>query len=355
VNKVNKDNTVISGPSLVETAAGRKLHVTTRTAVLQVLSESPNKQRKIMSTTNTSDEALRILRQNIQGLRGKSDEMIDSLYPTLPHVLCFTEHHLNQREINLTQIDSYTLGTSFCRNSLKMGGVCIFVNKNLNYMNIDLQKFSQERDIEAGAFKISVNSVNICILTIYRAPSSNFTHFLDKLELILNLLHSNNVQLIICGDINVNYLVESNKISLLDSLLASYNLTSTVHFPTRIQNNSATAIDNIFINTFNFGDYVILSTVNGLSDHGAQLITLNKIHLKTLDDTPHFIRKFNKQGIFDFRIMLSLETWDNVFENDDINLMYNFFLNTYLRIFHSSFPLKKLITMTNGNVWITMA
>ena len=58
---VNKDNTVISGPSLAETAAGRKLHVITGTAVLQVLSESPNKKRKIMSTTNTSDEALRIL------------------------------------------------------------------------------------------------------------------------------------------------------------------------------------------------------------------------------------------------------------------------------------------------------
>ena len=95
-----------------------------------------------MSTTNTSDEALRILHKNIQGLRGKSDEMIDSLYPTLPHVLCFTEHHLNRHEINLTQIESYTLGASFCRNSLKMGGVCIFVNRNLNYTNTDLQKFS---------------------------------------------------------------------------------------------------------------------------------------------------------------------------------------------------------------------
>ena len=103
--------------------------------------------------------------------------MINSLYPTLPHVLCFTEHRLNRHEINLTQIDRYTLGASFCRNSLKMGGVYIFVNKNLNYTNIDLQKFSQERDIEAGAIKISVNSVNICVLTIYRAPSGNFTHF----------------------------------------------------------------------------------------------------------------------------------------------------------------------------------
>ena len=122
-----------------------------------------------------------------------------------------------------------------------MGGVCIFVNKNLNFRNIDIRKFLHEQDIEAGAVKLSVNSLNICILSIYRAPSGNFALFLDKLEMILNLLHNNNKQLIICGDININSLVENKKKKnpLLDSLLASYNLKSTVYFPTRIQNTSA--------------------------------------------------------------------------------------------------------------------
>ena len=173
--------------------------------------------------------------------------MLSSLYPSLPHILCFTEHHLNQQEIELIQIESYTLGTSFCRTSFKMGGICIFDNENLYFMNIDIRKFLHERDIEAGAVKLSVNSLNICILSIYRAPSSNFALFLDKLEIILNLLYNNNTQLIICGDININYPVENNKKALLDSLLASYNLTSTVYFPTRIQNTSATTTDSIFI------------------------------------------------------------------------------------------------------------
>jgi hypothetical protein len=92
-----------------------------------------------------------------------------------------------------------------------MGGVCIFVNKNLNFMNIDLEKFSHERDIEVGAVKIIVNSANICILSIYRAPSGNFSLFLDKLEMVPKLLHRNNTQLIICGYLNINYLVENNK------------------------------------------------------------------------------------------------------------------------------------------------
>jgi exonuclease III len=91
-----------------------------------------------------------------------------------------------------------------------MGGICIFVNKNLNFMNVVLRKFSHEQVIEAGAVKLSVNSLNICILSVYRAPSGNFAHFLDKLEMILNWLHSNNTRLVICGDKNINYLVKKN-------------------------------------------------------------------------------------------------------------------------------------------------
>jgi exonuclease III len=157
--------------------------------------------------------------------------VLSSLYPSFPHILCFTEHHLNQQEIELTQIDSYTLGAPFCRTSLKIGGICIFVNKNLNFKNVDIQKFLHEHDIEAGAVKLSVNSLTICILSVYRAPSSNFALFLDKLEIILQLLYKNNTQLIICGDININYLDENNKKTLLYSLRASYNLTSTLYWP----------------------------------------------------------------------------------------------------------------------------
>jgi len=45
--------------------------------------------------------------------------------------------------------------------------------------------------------------------------------------------------------------------------------------------------------------------------------------------------------MFDFQIKPSVESWDSVFENDDIDRVSNSFLNTYLRIFYSSFLLKK--------------
>ena len=54
------------------------------------------------------------------------------------------------------------------------------------------------------------------------------------------------MEFIICGDVNINYLNNKNWKKQLDTLLFSYNLHSTVHFPTRTQNNSISAI-NIFI------------------------------------------------------------------------------------------------------------
>jgi len=59
---------------------------------------------------------------------------------------------------------------------------------------------------------------------------------------------------------------------------------------------------------------------------------------------------------FDFIAKLSCESWDTVFNSEDVNTMFNSFLNIYLRIFYSSFPLKKVISRNNkdNKKWITI-
>jgi hypothetical protein len=49
---------------------------------------------------------------------------------------------------------------------------------------------------------------------------------------------------------------------------------------------------------------------------------------------------------------LNYRTWDPVFEGDDVNTIFNSFLNTYLRIFYSSFPLIKINEEIHNNSWI---
>jgi hypothetical protein len=130
----------------------------------------------------------------------------------------------------------------------------------------------------------------------------------------------------------INYLKESYDKTHMYILL-SYNLISIINFPTRVQNLSSTAIDNIFIYVSQFGNYTVTPILNSLSDHDAQLLkisfecTLVSIHkFKT-------VRKINKYTISDFIAKLSYESWDAIFSSEDVNIIFNSFLNIYLRVF----------------------
>jgi hypothetical protein len=176
-------------------------------------------------------------------------------------------------------------------------------------------------------------------LALYRAPSGNFSEFLNRLESILNILYTQNNEIVICGDINVNYLVDNNRKMCLDSLLLSYNLSSIVNFPRRIKKNSISAIDNIFIDNSKLEKYNLTPFSNGLSDHEAQFLKLYNINPELQNQQQKLIRRTDNHSMADFIRKLSYETWDTVFNNANIDIKFNSFLNIYLRIFYSRFPL----------------
>jgi len=91
----------------------------------------------------------------------------------------------------------------------------------------------------------------------------------------LQKLYSNKYNIVICGDVNVNYLIDTNRRSQLVAILHSYNLMGIVEFPTRFGLTSQTAIDNVFIDRFTMGKYKLYPLINGLSDHDAQMLILN--------------------------------------------------------------------------------
>jgi len=184
-------------------------------------------------------------------------------------------------ELQRTHFDNYKLGGSYCRTMYEMGGVCIYVQESLNYVRLDLEKYRQDKNFEVCAIKIHFDTKSVCIIAIYRAPSGNFDLFLSKLDVVLRNLYTATLDYIICGDINIDYLIDSDRKGRLGALLKTYNLTSVVNFPTRIQKNSTTAIDNIFIDTSKTGNYSVSPIINGLSDHDAQLITLHSYNLRS--------------------------------------------------------------------------
>jgi hypothetical protein len=129
-------------------------------------------------------------------------------------------------------------------------------------------------------------------------------------------------------------------------VLLTYNLSAIVHFPTRSQGYSSTATDNIFIDTYKFINYTASLLHNGLSDHDAQLLKINYVNLQLQNHHIYTIRNINNYSIEEFKTKLSYESWDSIFGyngNINVDILFNTFLNNYLRIFYTSFPPHKII------------
>ena len=87
---------------------------------------------------------------------------------------------------------------------------------------IDNYTYCLDRDIEVCAIQLNILSEKSYILTIYSSTSGNFSNFVIYLEHILQLLYNPKIDLIICGDININYLEESNRVKQLNALLKTF-------------------------------------------------------------------------------------------------------------------------------------
>ena len=96
---------------------------------------------------------------NICGLKGKTDELISSMSPRLPHILCFSEHHLKHTELEQINIEGFKLCTAYCRQAIKMGGVCIFIQRGLEYSKIDVNKYSKDQDAEICMLNLKTTSL----------------------------------------------------------------------------------------------------------------------------------------------------------------------------------------------------
>jgi len=156
---------------------------------------------------------------------------------------------MNHLESKQTFFDNYKLGFSYCRPLYEKGGVCIFVQESLRYVRIGLEKYCKDKDFEVCAITIHFNAKSACITATYRAPSGNFDLLISKLDTTLRKLYTVTIEYIICGDINIDYLVDSDRKSRLEALLKTSNLTSVVSSQLAIK-NIPPQLSTIFLSTF---------------------------------------------------------------------------------------------------------
>ena len=244
------------------------------------------------------------------------------------------------------------MGAIYSRTSMRGGGVCIFIQEEIDYTDIDLQRYSKKQELEIVAVKIKYLRACFSIYCLYRAPSGNIEYFYEQLDSLLDSHLHINSEIILCGDLNVDYYDFNQKKIQLENFLDSFNLVGTVHFPTRITPTTASTIDNIFIGKHLH--YTISPYINGLSDHDGQILTLRD-SVQVKEPKKYSLKRIvNEKTIANFQLNLSYKSWIEIFSETDVNIMFNKFLNTYLRWYNHSFPIqKRYISNTSPNKWIT--
>ena len=69
-------------------------------------------------------------------------------------------------ELQQIVLNDYNLATYFCRTSYAKWGACIYVHKSVNCEGVDIKNYCKEKDLEACAIKLKLNSTHICIISI---------------------------------------------------------------------------------------------------------------------------------------------------------------------------------------------
>lgn len=255
-------------------------------------------------------------------------------------ILCVTEHWRTAKQLRYLAIRNFKLGASFCRENGKHGGSAVYVHKNIKCSpKTKINKLSVTNEFEYAAIECNLNGTQIIVVSVYRPPSGDVNRFLDSIEALLSGEINENKKIVIAGDFNIEMLKENVHRTNLLSLLQSFNLKQSIFVNTRIVKNSASCIDNIFVN-FEYTDGKVLDTF--ISDHTAQKVSfqLKQCHKNILQ----YRRNFSEQNKSLFINYLKEQDWAQAYELHDINAQWNMFMNNFVNIFNHCFPLKLVNT-----------
>ena len=154
---------------------------------------------------------------------------------------------------SLYTIDGYRSVSNY-RSERRGGGVSLLINDILNFsQRKDLDTMCSDVEslfIEMSEKKELSSDKDVLIGVIYRPPDTNLDNFIEYMTLVMEKVKKENKYCYLLGDYNLNLLnaEKHNKTGEFVDLMFSYHFVPLINKPTRVRENSATLIDNIFTN-----------------------------------------------------------------------------------------------------------
>ena len=266
---------------------------------------------------------LKLMHHNIRSLPANTDHFhaMLNLIQFDYDVICLTECWLNTNIVKLYEIENYKSFHSLRPIGKRGGGISMYIRKELQCKIISNCTISNEI-IESLFLNITIDSRRIIIGVIYRPPKCDTSQFINKLNNIYSLLNiKNSDELIICGDFNFDLLNYHNHNGTTDFLnnMNTLSLSPIITKPTRITDNSATLIDNIFLNTPT--NYKTGCIINDISDH-LPIFLIKKDALKiNINNNPVNIqyRDTKKSSMLNLLNTISNKNFGNIYSNDSVD------------------------------------
>ena len=217
-------------------------------------------------------------------------------------------------DVNIPKIPGYNF--EFVPTPLSAGGVGMFIDESLDYKI--LEKTSNTA-YQALWIEILFSGKKNIVCSIIYGQRNSPEVFQNYFENAIEKFVSSGKLVCLLGDINVDLLKSARCHYAHDFLLSllSCHIIPTIDKPTRVHKNSASLIDNIFVNN---PEYVAYSgnIISDVSDHFSQFCLITSAKEKTMIQKKklHDFSKFSEEN---FRYDISQVNWDALFLNNNNN------------------------------------
>ena len=152
----------------------------------------------------------------------------------------------------------------------KGGGVGLYLKNSLDYKVRDDLTIMADKIFESLFVEVKCTNKTVIYGTIYRSPKAGndtMTVFLNYLRKVVRILEKSERPCFIQGDFNLDLVdVDDNHTNLFTDLMFHHSFYPHINKPTRLTNTSATCIDQLWSNIYNF-DVVSGIISETIADH----------------------------------------------------------------------------------------
>lgn len=291
---------------------------------------------------------LLIFHSNVRSINKNFDEikiLISQIKNDLDFIVLSETWKIN--EVSLYNIDGYNI--IYNEGEINQNdGLVIYIKTNYTFR----QKILKIGDIKIIQVSTTFDGKKLIISALYRPPSTCVNNFNIQLSNYLQSVSLDTDMHLIVGDININILGEEEYAHNYLNIMGEHGFISAINNFTRIQGNSKSCIDHMFIKNKNEGyEYIPIIIETCITDHYSLLTQIISPERKQV------LNKINTKHYLDKNKLLSLlekENWYNIYSCEDADRATDLFIEkikNYIKV------CTKILKIKQNNIkrkdWIT--